>query len=313
MESNAVLSDFYRLRLGDALRGRLELSASQIRADAVKPAVVADVLTLHTVKNPSFTPYDPGEAKHPPLDRKSIGDTGEEALPVKQVEQPPAASPLEYAHHYLVMSTLDRSGARRKREDLVRRSKRAGTACPFRDDNGQCTALAIRCGDRLQFSMRESGSEQRFLHKCTYDWRVRGGRVLIVDDEEKMRAFCASSFALFMRIDESRIASASSVDQAIDLLGRSKIDGNKFGLVIADIRMPGRDGYDLVNELYDRNFDVEIVLMKEAHEEVRIPAGYRGSVEVLPDRPFVSGILIKPFHSDALVMEVRKLRFGADT
>jgi DNA-binding NtrC family response regulator len=160
--------------------------------------------------------------------------------------------------------------------------------------------------------MRESGNERTFLHRCLYDWRLRGDRVLIVDDEEKMRNFCSSAFALFLHIDESRISTAPSVDRAIDLLMRSKIEGRKFGLVITDILMPGKSGYDLVNELYDRNFDVEIVLMKEEHEVVRFPQEYRGTTEVLPNRPFVSGILIKPFHSETLVLEVKKLRFNLE-
>ena len=49
MEPNSVISDYYRLRLTDALRGRLELSANQVRNEAAKPVVFADVLTLQNV------------------------------------------------------------------------------------------------------------------------------------------------------------------------------------------------------------------------------------------------------------------------
>jgi CheY-like chemotaxis protein len=312
MEPNGILSDYYRLRLSDALRGRLELSANQIRNQVAKPVVFADVLTLQTIRNQTVPPIDPGEMKHSTLDKKSLGDTVENSIPLKPLVQPDAATAMEYARRYQMESRIDHSDLRRKMEDRVRRSKRAGSECPFKNENGQCSALFIRCGDRLQFSMRETGSERRYLHRCSWDWRNRGGKVLIVDDDEKMRDFCASSFSLFMHIDESGIVTASSVDRAIDALMRSKIDGNKFGLVITDILMPGRTGYDLVNELYERNFEVEIVLMKEEHDSVRVPSEYRGALEVLPNRPFVSGILIKPFHSDALVMEVEKLRFGSD-
>jgi CheY-like chemotaxis protein len=311
MEPNSVLSDYYRLRFNDALRGRLELSASQIRSEAGKPILFTDVLTLQTIKNPPLTSYDPGEVKHSPLDKKSLGDTGENSIPVKQPEQATMVSPPEYAYRYRMMSTLNRSDTRKKMEDRVRRSKRAGLECPYKDENGQCTSLFIRCGDRLQFSMRENGQERAFFHKCTYDWRVRGNQVLIIDDDQTMLDFCASAFSLFMSFDKTRIRTASSVGQAIDILMRSKIEGGKFGLVITDILMPGRSGYDLVNELYDRNFDVEVVLMKEEREIAPFPAGYRGAAEVLPNRPFVSGILVKPFHSEKLVMEVEKLRFNS--
>jgi DNA-binding response OmpR family regulator len=134
--------------------------------------------------------------------------------------------------------------------------------------------------------------------------------VLIVDDDPNMLDFCTSSFALFLDFDGAKIATAVSVGKAVEQLSRSKILGEKFGLVIADIAMPGRTGFDLVNELYDRNFEVEIVLMKEAHEPFDPPAGYRGDTEVLPNQPFVSGVLTKPFHSEALVAEIKKLKFG---
>jgi CheY-like chemotaxis protein len=199
---------------------------------------------------------------------------------------------------------------RRQMEDRVRRSKRAGSACQFRNDEGQCTMLYIRCGDRLQYAMRESGDERRFYHQCTYDWRKRGSYVLIVDDDRNMLDFCKSSFQLFMRYDADKILTASSFLNAIDILARSKVEGKKIGLVIADIVMPGRSGYDLVNELYDRNFELEIVLMRAENESLPEPPGYKGSAEILPNLPFVSGTLAKPFHSDALVIEVKKLKFG---
>jgi CheY-like chemotaxis protein len=253
---------------------------------------------------------DPGEAKHAPLDRKMPAEAAENSISIKQAEQPSAAAQADYAHRYLINSKVDASDLRRKIEDRVRRSKRAGSECPFKDADGQCSMLFIRCGDRLQFSMRESGSERRFFHRCTYDWRRRGDHVLIVDDDASTRDFCKSSFSLFMNYSPDMIATAGSVDAAIDMLSRSKIDGKKFGLVISDIIMPGRSGYDLVNELYSRNFDLEIVLMKEERETLDLPSGYRGGEEVLPNQSFVSGILIKPFHSDKLMLEVKNLRFG---
>jgi CheY-like chemotaxis protein len=312
METEKVLSAYYRLRLEDALRNRLELTANQVRRDAstVKQVIFSDVLTLENIRNQRVPAADPGEMKHPALDRKSLGDTIENSINVRQLEQAAGTASTDYAYRYQTQGKISSTDFRRRMEDRVRRSKRAGLECPFKDDKGQCTMLFIRCGDRLQFSQRETGSERRFFHKCTYDWRNRGDHVLIVDDDRNMRDFCKSTFALFMHYDEAKITTAGSVDEAIDVLARSKVDGKRYSLIITDILMPDRTGYDLVNELYARNFEVEIVLMKEEHEMVGQPADYKGDAEVLPNRPFVSGILIKPFHSEKLILEVKKLRFG---
>lgn len=311
MDLQPILPAYYRLRLNDALRGRLDMSARQVReADNADDLLFADVLTLKNISRLPTTTQDPGEVKHPALGRKAQDETMPDAVPVKPPEKPQKPSTMDQAHQYRVHSTLDLAQFRRRMEDRVRRSKRAGSECQFKDADGQCTMLFIRCGDRLQYSMRESGDERRFYHKCTYDWHNKGAYVLIVDDDRNMRDFCKASFQLFMNHDAEKVLTASSFLNAIDILARSKVEGKKIGLVITDIMMPGRSGYDLVNELYDRNFELEIVLMREEHESLAEPPGYKGSAEILPNLPFVSGTLIKPFHSDTLMHEVKKLKFG---
>lgn len=311
MDIQPILPSYYRLRLDDALRGRLDMSARQVQAaDSADDLLFADVLTLKNISRLPTTTQDPGEVKHQVLDRKSLGDIMPDVITVKQLDKPEKPATMEHAHQYKVHSHLDTKQFRKRLEDRVRRSKRAGSECQFKDADGQCTVLFIRCGDRLQYSMRESGNERRFYHKCTYDWRNRGAYVLIVDDDRNMCDFCKSSFQIFMHYDADKVLTASSCLHAIEILARSKIEGKKIGLVIADIMMPGRSGYDLVNELYDRNFELEIVLMRAENELLPEPADYKGSAEILPNLPFVSGTLIKPFHSETLVLEVKRLKFG---
>ena len=305
-----ILPSYYRLRLSDALRNRLELPADQIHADAGGETLFSDVLTLRNLTNLPVPLTDPGETKHSPLDKKSLGDLTESSINVRRLEHAADTSSAEHAQRYRENGAFDAASLRRRMEDRVRRSKRAGSECPFRDECGQCSMLFIRCGDRLQFSMRETGSERRFFHKCTYDWRNRGEYILIVDDDMTMQEFCKASFALFLDYDKTKIITTGSVDQAIDILARSKVEGKKCGLVISDIVMPGKNGYDLVNELYGRNFEVEIVLMREPHEVLPEPADYKGTTEVLPNLPYVSCTLLKSFHSETLIREVQKLRVG---
>jgi len=208
------------------------------------------------------------------------------------------------------MAQFDLSASRRRMEDRVRRIKRAGEPCPHCSKDGRCSRLYIRCGDRTQFTSRENGRLLTIPHHCNYDPGSPGDHVLIVDDDARMREFCKSAFSLFLKYDQARIITARSVREAIDVIRQGKFYNRHCGLVISDIVMPGATGYDLVDELYYRNFNTEVLLMKAQGDELPPPEGYAGNAEVFPGAPFVSAILDKPFHSDRLVAEVRRLRFG---
>jgi CheY-like chemotaxis protein len=255
-----------------------------------------------------YGPQGVGEAKHAPADRKPQPEINEDNIDVDQKDEP--RPPGEQVYRYLVHSHLDVSQSRRRMEDRVRRSKRVHAPCPFCTDEKLCSKPFIRCGDRLQYSIRESAVQRSRIHHCTYNPGKRGSYVLIVDDDPRMRDFCRSSFSLFLRYDADRVLTAGSAPEAIEILRRSKIAGDRIGLVISDIVMPGHSGYDLVNELYYRNFDVEVVVMSAEGEHPIEPPDYRGNTEVLPNLPFVGGHLTKPFHSHHLIETIRRLEFG---
>jgi CheY-like chemotaxis protein len=249
-----------------------------------------------------------GEIKHAPADEKRPADMNEGKDDINQNDEP--HPPHEQVYRYQVHSRLDVSENRRRMENRVRRSKLLRSPCPFCTAERLCSKPFIRCGDRLQYSVRESAVQRTRTHHCTYDPARRGSYVLIVDDDPRMQEFCRSSFSLFLRYDAERIFTAGSAAEAIDILQRSKTAGDRIGLVITDIVMPGRSGYDLVNELYYRNFDVEVLVMSARDEYPVEPDDYRGNTEVVPNLPFVGGHLTKPFHSNHLIETVRRLEFG---
>jgi CheY-like chemotaxis protein len=86
-----------------------------------------------------------------------------------------------------------------------------------------------------------------------------------------------------------------------------KVDGKHCGLAIIDADLPGMSGFELVNELFERNHGIEIVIMEDARTPALKPKEYFGDVEVIPRKPWVSHTLSKPFHSEALLEALREI------
>lgn len=73
--------------------------------------------------------------------------------------------------------------------------------------------------------------------------------ILVVEDESEVRAAIVRDLAPFnavIRIDE-----ADGVDDAVAALADADAAGDSVGLVLADHRLPGRSGVDLLVSLHD--------------------------------------------------------------
>jgi signal transduction histidine kinase/ActR/RegA family two-component response regulator len=69
---------------------------------------------------------------------------------------------------------------------------------------------------------------------------LNGIRVLVVDDEPDTREVMASA----LEICGATVLSAASAGAALDVLAKNQVD-----LLLADIAMPGQDGYELIREI----------------------------------------------------------------
>jgi CheY-like chemotaxis protein len=69
---------------------------------------------------------------------------------------------------------------------------------------------------------------------------LTGIRVLIVDDEADAREMMATA----LETCGATLFTAASAHQAMELLSRQKVD-----LLLSDIAMPGRDGYELIRTI----------------------------------------------------------------
>jgi two-component system, NtrC family, response regulator AtoC len=117
---------------------------------------------------------------------------------------------------------------------------------------------------------------------------VPGRRVLVVDDEENLRHM----LQLMLRKEGYDTVGASNVDSAL-----AELDLQSFDIVLTDLRMPGRSGMDLVDEIRSRRLACTVVVMTAyGSRDVAIEALKRGAYDYLS----------KPFDSEELILLFRK-------
>ena len=114
-------------------------------------------------------------------------------------------------------------------------------------------------------------------------------KVLIVDDEPDALAILGKVF----EDHDARVHTADSTNAAIEVLA-----DESFDLIVSDIGMPGRDGYDLIEELRARNVRTPaLALTAFAHTADRdraLSAGYQAHI-------------VKPVNVDALLAAAEAL------
>jgi two-component system response regulator AtoC len=97
---------------------------------------------------------------------------------------------------------------------------------------------------------------------------------------------------ILLRREGYEAVGASSVEAAL-----IEIERHPFDIIITDLRMPGRSGLDLLDEVRRRNLDTTVVVMTAyGSKEVAIEAMKRGAYDYLS----------KPFEADEVVLLLRK-------
>ena len=127
--------------------------------------------------------------------------------------------------------------------------------------------------------------------------------VLVVDDEEAQRKVLAG----FLRKRGYEVESAASVDEALRVAAARPVD-----LVLTDLRMPGRTGLDLLEDLRQINPEVPAIVMT-AYGTVQsaVAAMKRGAADYLSkpiDLEELEVLVARTLERRALVSENRALR-----
>ena len=88
-----------------------------------------------------------------------------------------------------------------------------------------------------------------------------GKKIVVVDDDESIR----KTFFLLLN-KKYRVYPAKDAEEVLE-----RFKSQAFDLIIADLRLPKRDGLDLIGELRKRGFEGEVILIS-AHAELVDPA-----------------------------------------
>jgi two-component system, NtrC family, response regulator AtoC len=113
-------------------------------------------------------------------------------------------------------------------------------------------------------------------------------RVLVVDDEENLRHMLQT----LLKREGYEPVGVASVDNAL-----LELEQRPYDIIITDLRMPGRSGMDLVDEVRRRKLDATVVVMTAfGSKDVAIEAMKRGAYDYLS----------KPFEADEIILLLRK-------
>ncbi len=113
-------------------------------------------------------------------------------------------------------------------------------------------------------------------------------QILVVDDEEKIRKILKLTLSLKgHEVDEARTG-----EEAL-----TKVKNNLYDLIIADIKMPGMDGFELLRRINDLEYPVPVVFITAyATVESAVEAMKMGAVDYIP----------KPFDEERLTITVER-------
>jgi CheY-like chemotaxis protein len=296
MEIDPSLTSFYRYQFREILQDR----ASQVVSErpTKPPMLFADLITAGLRQPPANV--QPSEAIHE-VDERPLPDVNMNAGPIKPVDPRGDSWTTDTAMNAESTALNPSPELRRALENEIRRAKRAGIPCPRCTPDGFCGAVYLRCGNRQQHAIPETPEQRRLPHRCRYLPDNPGKCVLIVDDDPTIRDFCRSSLEIFFSWPAAFIFSASSATEALEITNAFKVEDRQCRMCIIDIDMTGLSGWELVNQLYVRNCDIEIIVLRNRIIRTPRPALYAGDIEVLPGHPFVSAALEKPFSSDDFI------------
>ncbi len=115
-------------------------------------------------------------------------------------------------------------------------------------------------------------------------------KVLVVDDEKEIREVLSKALS---RIAGFRVEVAENADEALQ-----RIQKERFDLVLTDLKMPGKDGLQLLSEISKTNPDILTVMMT-GHGTIdsALEAMRRGA----------SDYLMKPLNLEEIIVRLKKV------
>ncbi|MFG1242218.1 sigma-54 dependent transcriptional regulator [Xanthobacter sp. DSM 14520] len=132
-------------------------------------------------------------------------------------------------------------------------------------------------------------------------------RVVLVDDEEMIRITIEQT----LELAGIAVETFDSVDAALPAIGR-----DFPGVVVSDVRMPVRDGLELLADVRRRDPELPVVLITGHGDVAMAVSAMREGAYDFIEKPFVSDAFVevvrRALDKRALVMENRRLRMALD-
>ncbi len=117
-------------------------------------------------------------------------------------------------------------------------------------------------------------------------------KILLVDDDP----FCVSVVKRMLNNGDFKVLTAGTVDEAIDLLAF-----NEFHMVISDIIMPGKLGFELAEHVRSMENPIPIILITAGFENAQ--SDYIHMADLIADKA-----ISKPLKRDTLLLAINELQ-----
>src|SRR5260370_6178844 len=108
-------------------------------------------------------------------------------------------------------------------------------------------------------------------------------KVLVVEDEPLMAGFISRG----LRDNGYEVDLALDGDQAMSL-----VEMNEYGLIILDLRLPGKDGLAICRELRDRELRSPILMLTALDSVTDVVSGLNSGADDYLPKPFDFGVLL---------------------
>jgi two-component system response regulator FixJ len=112
---------------------------------------------------------------------------------------------------------------------------------------------------------------------------MTGPVVFVIDDQESVRHALGEMLSVFGFTVESHDAAESFLQS---------IDSSRAGCVVADVRMPGMDGIELVRELARRHIALPVILISGHADVPMAVAGIKAGAEDFIEKPIDDAQLV---------------------
>ncbi|NIA07322.1 MAG: response regulator [Actinobacteria bacterium] len=139
-------------------------------------------------------------------------------------------------------------------------------------------------------SKQRSGLLNGAQIKTKQDKRLKDKKILVVDDEPMIR----QTIGDLLRRFGCSVDSVAEGNKAVEMINK-----NDYDLILSDIKMPGKNGYEIFAAAKNKNQDLPVILMTGF--------GYDPNHSIVRARKEgLAAVLFKPFKVDQLLGEIRK-------